>query len=142
MNLENIELYRDTFTENSTGGILLVDKLFECYTLEDTDRRLESGGIKIPGKTCIPRGRYRIELYDSPRHGKDTLQLVDVPNYQNVQIHGGNKPEDTDGCILTGSERSEPHPDWISQSQHALQALRARIVPAIRNGRNVYITIT
>ena len=142
MNLENIELYRDTFTENSTGGILLVDKLFEAYSLEDADRKLESGGTKISGKTCIPRGRYKLELYDSPKHGKETLQLVDVPNFQNIQIHAGNKPEDTEGCILVGSERSEGHPDWISQSQHALLALKSRIVPAIRNGRDVWITIT
>ena len=142
MNLENLELYRNTFTEKSTSGILLVDNLFELYTLEDVDRKLETGGIKIPGQTCIPRGRYRIELYDSPKHGKETLQLVDVPQFKNIQIHGGNKPEDTEGCILTGEERSEAHPDWISQSQKALLELKARLVPALRSGRQIWITIT
>ena len=142
MNLENLQLYRDTFTDKSTGGILLVDSLFESYSLEDADRKLESGGIKITGQTCIPRGKYRLELYDSPRHGKETLQLVDVPQFQNVQIHGGNKPEDTEGCILLGSERSEGHPDWISQSQHALLALKSRLVRVIKSGRDVWITIT
>ena len=142
MNLEHLELYRNTFTKKSTGGILLVDSLFECYVLEDVDRKLEAGGIKIPGETCIPRGKYRIELYDSPKFGRETLQLVDVPQFTNVQIHGGNKPEDTEGCILTGEERSEAHPDWISQSQKALLELKARLVPAIRSGRQVWITIT
>ena len=138
----NIELYRNTFTRKSTSGILLVNNIFECYSLEDTNRNLESGGTKILGETCIPKGKYRIELYDSPKHGKETLQLVNVPQFSNVQIHGGNKPDDTEGCILVGNERSEDHPDWISKSQNALMGLKSRVIPVIRSGMEVWITIT
>ena len=140
----NLELYRNpgAATKKSTGGILLLNTRFESYTLEDPDRKLETGGVKIPKETCIPRGKYRIELYDSPKQGPETLQLVGVPQFTNIQIHGGNKPEDVEGCIMVGGDRNEARPDWIIESQKALLSLKAKLVPAIRSGQQVLITIT
>ena len=137
----NLELYRNpgSATKKSTGGILLLGTLFESYTLEDPDRKLETGGTKIPKETCIPRGRYRIELYNSPKHGIDTLQLMHVPQFTNIQIHGGNKPEDVEGCIVVGMTRAT---DGVLESQKALLSLKAKLVPAIRSGQQIWITIT
>ena len=39
----NLSLIRDTFTETSTTGKLFIENDFECFVLEDQDRKLEAG---------------------------------------------------------------------------------------------------
>jgi hypothetical protein len=65
--------------------------------LEDPVRR-----EKIPGKTAIPPGRYRMTLTYSPKFKKELPELHEVPNYTYVRVHAGNGPEHTDGCVLLG----------------------------------------
>lgn len=83
-------------------GTLVVDKLFTCDTLEDEDRKLEAGGIKVKGQTAIPRGVYKVKIAYSPRFGKPLPLVVDVPQFEGIRIHGGVDEEDTEGCILVG----------------------------------------
>lgn len=40
------------------------------YTVEDEDRHLELDGEKVYGKTCIPRGTYRVVVDFSHRFQK------------------------------------------------------------------------
>ena len=51
---------RREFTHSSTMCELSVDGKFVCYTLEDCDRYLETGGVKVPHATAIPRGTYKV----------------------------------------------------------------------------------
>lgn len=114
---------------------------WQCHTLEDAVRELAGVPVyawKIPGITAIPFGTFTLELYDSPKHGLDTLRLVAVPGFAQVEIHEGNKPEDTDGCILVGAKRAGAS---IYESRAALAALRALVVPELKAGRPVSITI-
>lgn len=83
-------------------GTLVVGKLFICDTLEDEDRKLEAGGIKVKGQTAIPRGIYKVQVAYSPRFGKPLPLVMDVPQFEGVRIHGGVDEEDTEGCILVG----------------------------------------
>ena len=99
----NLLLLRRDFTDKSTIGLLYVGQVFQCYALEDPDRKLEDGGEKIPGKTAIPRGKYRIIIDWSNRFKRELPRLLDVPNYVGVRIHPGNGPDDTEGCILPGT---------------------------------------
>jgi len=80
---------------------------FQCYTLED-----QNNEPKIPGETRIPPGRYEIKFRNEggmiqrykkrfPWH-EGMLWLQDVPEFQFIYIHVGNKDDDTDGCILVG----------------------------------------
>ena len=82
-------------------------KKFMCFTLEDQWRP-----TKVPKETRIPAGVYEIRLRTEggmhatyskkyPWH-RGMLHLQNVPNYQWVYIHTGNKESETDGCILTG----------------------------------------
>ncbi|MCK5550630.1 MAG: hypothetical protein KAI41_08870, partial [Hyphomicrobiaceae bacterium] len=80
---------------------------FLCYVLED-----QFNEPKIPGETRIPPGRYRIKFRDEGgmivRYKKrfdwhsGMLWLQDVPDFQFIYIHVGNKDDDTDGCLLVG----------------------------------------
>lgn len=58
------------------------------------------------------------------RHGYDVFQLRNVPGRTDVQIHIGNFPKNTDGCILIGSVVAETH-DYILGSGTAYAAFMA-----------------
>ena len=88
---------------------------FSCRTLEDAP--VLTIGIpgtviatqpdaltatKTDGRTAIPAGRYRVGLSFSNRFQKLLPELFDVPKFTAIRIHAGNRPEDTDGCILVG----------------------------------------
>jgi hypothetical protein len=51
--------------------------------------------------SCIPMGTYECFRENSPKHGI-CFELKSVPDRQEVQIHIGNYPKDTLGCILVG----------------------------------------
>jgi hypothetical protein len=70
-------------------------------TLGDTYRDLLVEP-KVPGKTHIPCGKYKFTLQYSPKHECLVPLLQDVPQFTMIEIHWGNTPEDTDGCIIVG----------------------------------------
>jgi hypothetical protein len=102
-------------TTKSTIGELSVDGKFECFTLEDVERN-----VKIKGITAIPKGTYKVGISFSNRFQKDLPILLNVPNFEGVRIHPGNKAEDTEGCILVGKTKSA---DFIGQSRIAFDQL-------------------
>lgn len=119
-------------------GRLSVDGAFYCDTLEDADRRLEAGGIKIPGQTAPPLGTYRIIIDWSYKFNKAMLHLLDVPQFDGVRVHGGVDEDDTDGCILVGVRQHEVLMHGIAASG----ALRGLVASAIARGQECWITIT
>ena len=135
-----LRLNRPTVCEgDAIIGRLCVDDVFECFTLEDTDRRLEDGGDKVCGRTCIPRGTYKVTVDYSNHFGKMLPRILDVPQFDGVRIHPGNKPEDTHGCLLVGTSRSEAKPDWINNSKMAYQMVLTCIENELDRGGTVEI---
>lgn len=145
-------LKRETFTDKSTIGRLYIDNQFECFVLEDTDRGLDSkmnldvlNHLKQFGVTAIPYGRYEITITKSERfsklRGKDTFLplLNNTPGYAGVRIHTGNRPEDTEGCLITGQVKGV---DSVSQSTAAFNLLFPKIQGALNSGQKVFITIS
>jgi len=116
-------------TETSTIGELLVDGIWECFTLEDTER-----AIKIKGETAIPKGTYRIIINESNRFKRLLPLLIDVPNFEGVRIHSGNSNHDTEGCILVGQTRNK---NYIGQSRKAFDKLFKKMQVA----KNITLTI-
>ena len=100
-------LIRDPAGDKCTHGKLYVNGVFECFTLEDKDRKLEAGGEKVYGGTAIPRGTYEVIINFSQRFKRDMPLLLNVPGYSGVRIHAGNTAEDTEGCVLVGSARGD-----------------------------------
>ncbi|MCI0692039.1 DUF5675 family protein [candidate division KSB1 bacterium] len=128
-----LQLVRKWLTENSTIGELSVNGAFECFTLEDVVRP-----EKIPGITAIAPGRYEIAVTFSNRFQKYLPLLLNVPDFQGVRIHPGNRPEDTEGCILVGQIREE---NSIGNSRLAFDALFAKI-QAVTSVEKIFIEIT
>jgi len=102
-------------TDVSTIGELLIDGIFECYTLEDIERP-----VKIKAETAIPKGTYKVIINMSNRFKRLMPLLLNVPNFEGVRIHAGNTNHDTEGCILVGRTRSK---DFIGQSRKAYEKL-------------------
>jgi hypothetical protein len=117
-----IEVKRLHRTENSTIGELLIDGVWECYTLEDVER-----DVKIKSETAIPRGTYKVIINQSNRFKRLLPLLLNVPNFEGVRIHSGNTNHNTEGCILVGRTRSK---DFIGQSRKAFDSLFAKMQKA------------
>ena len=52
-----LDVVRTQFGADATNGMLFIDGVFECYTLEDEYR-----DVKVMHETCIPEGEYEIKL--------------------------------------------------------------------------------
>ena len=115
-----IKLKRTFRGTNYTIGKLYVNEEYVCDTLEDRDRGLDYRqplnqikANKVPGKTAIPTGIYKLTLdVKSPRFGNKAFyktvcegylpRFIGIPGFEGVLIHVGNTTDDTDGCILVG----------------------------------------
>lgn len=100
--MSKLLLLRTVYTPKSTGGVLLLNDKWFGYTLED---RVRPAGLKVPKRTAIPAGRYKVIVTKSPRFNREMPLVLSVPNYSGVRIHGGNQHTDTDGCILIANQR-------------------------------------
>lgn len=132
-----LELNRKWLTERSTIGELHAGAAFLAYTLEDRYRPPPEP--KVPKQTAIPCGIYEVVVNHSERFGIDMPMVLNVPGFTGVRIHPGNKPEDTEGCILVGLDRG---PDQILRSRLAYERIFPRIRDARARGEDVKIIIT
>lgn len=104
-----------------TVGRLLIDGVFFCNTMEDTDKGLKSSmpseeikKIKKAGITAIPSGTYKVRMdivspkysvkswYYKNCHQGRLPRLENVPGFSGILIHPGNTAADSEGCILVG----------------------------------------
>ena len=91
-------------TENYTIGRFFVNGELWCNSLEDKVRDLTKEK-KVPGKTAIPAGTYKVALTYSARFKRMLPLLLDVPYFTGIRIHAGNTHEDTEGCLLLGENK-------------------------------------
>lgn len=97
-----LTLVRTEATADRTLGQLLANGEHFCHVLEDT---LRPRGVKVAGVTAIPAGLYRVTLEKSPKFKRIMPTIKGVPNFEGVRMHGGNRPEDTEGCPLVAFNR-------------------------------------
>lgn len=112
----NLTTVRKHSAADCTSGYLAVNGDIVAYTLEppwEHDASLISS---------LPDGTYRGVLrYDHA--DKWRIELSGVPGRGNIQVHTGNSPDDTDGCILVGSKLGRDLCS-IQDSKKAYETLR------------------
>ena len=129
-----LKLIRDTFTDKTSIGKLFINDTYECNTLEDIVRYTP----KVYGKTAIPEGTYQVIIDFSNKYQRDMPHVLNVPGFEGIRIHPGNKAEDTEGCILLGLSRK---PDWIGQSRTAFEAFFDKLDETISRKEKVTLEI-
>lgn len=151
----NITIKRIFKGDKYAIGKLYVNGIYECDTLEDTDRGLtkdsplsEIQSKKVYGETAIPTGTYKIDMNTvSPKFkdrswakfcGGKLPRLIDVPGYSGVLIHVGNKPADTLGCILVGDNKIKGQ---VINSTSTFQELYSLMLKAKVAGEEITVTI-
>ena len=105
-----------------------------CDTLEPIWRNYDGGELKIPKKSAIPEGTYRVVTTYSLRFRKYLPLLVGVPGFEGVRIHAGNTSRDTEGCILVGQNIQVGKVLWSRITLEKLMRL-------IENEKEIYLTI-
>ena len=105
-----------------------------CDTLEPIWRNYDGGELKIPKKSAIPEGSYRVVVTKSQRFQKYLPLLVGVPGFEGVRIHSGNTSRDTEGCILVGQNLQVGKVLWSRITLEKLMKL-------IENEKEIYIII-
>jgi hypothetical protein len=138
--------YHDT--KDATLGLLFVDGVYECHTLEDEYRK-----TKVKHETRVPAGVYDIRLRTEGgfhhrymnKFGKDfhegMLHVQDVPNFEYILIHIGNHDGNTSGCLLVGKSCDDAK-EFVGNSTGAYLELYPKVLKAIKKGKKVTIEYT
>ena len=97
-----LTLQRYMFTNDYTMGLLFIDGLFFCDTIEDKFRGNDLSKTKVYGETCIPYGVYDVKITWSPKNKKYMPQIMNVPYFEGIRIESGNTAKDSLGCVIVG----------------------------------------
>ena len=133
-----LRLVRENSGDETTLGDLFMDGIWFCKTLEDRDRRLEAGGVKVPRETAIPLGTYPVIIDFSNRFQKLMMHVLDVPQFAGIRIHAGNTHLNTEGCILLGEDVDR---DVLVHSRIAVNRLQHEVAQALDRAEAVNLTI-
>ncbi len=146
-----LQVVRTQFGKDATNGMLFIDGIFECYTLED-----QYQAVKVMHETCIPEGTYDIkfrktggfhtkysERYKNAHYGM--LHIQDVPNFTYILIHTGNTDEHTSGCLIVGETQQDlevSKDGFIGSSTVAYKKMYAKVAGQLLQGKKVSIEYT
>lgn len=137
-------------------GILYIDGVRFCETLEDKDRGLKKeygAGVvrsrKVAGETAIPTGTYGVAMnVTSPKYAAikwywDLCQgkmprLLSVPGFDGILIHPGNDPTQTAGCLLVGKNAKVGQ---LTESKATFEKLYKKMKEAYDKGDLITIEI-
>jgi len=146
-----LTVVRTQFGTDATNGLLFINGIFECYTLED-----QYQAVKVMHETCIPEGTYDIkfrktggfhskysERYKNAHYGM--LHIQDVPNFTYILIHTGNTDEHTSGCLIVGETQQDleiSKDGFIGSSTVAYKKMYSKVANQLLQGKDVTIEYT
>ncbi len=122
-----ITIERQVENPDCTLGYMYLNDELLCYTLE------KPGIGNISDISHIPVGTYdAIIRYDKTVNGSTSvsmdywrIELLNVPdNRKYIQIHRGNFPADSKGCILVGNELNDADRCYVGDSAGAFSRLK------------------
>lgn len=141
----NLYLKRKKLTDKSTTGVFeFLDENMILASLEDPVR-----DKKIKSVTAIPEMVYELGLRKFDEDKPETwsgmtkryrenfdwfkwhIHIKNVPGFKHVYIHIGNKPEDSDGCVLVATKQTGDN--FISQSTVAYKKLYLKLLPLLED---------
>ena len=138
---------------NATLGVLYINGIAKCFTVEDEER-----DVKVKGETRVPEGVYKIALRSegsyhkryTDKYGdmhKGMLCIYNAPHwkienkgmtFQYILIHTGNTEKHTMGCLLLNDGVSMASFSG-SSSVNAYKRIYPIIAQAILDGEKVTI---
>jgi hypothetical protein len=133
-------------TPNSSLSVLTVAGEFVCFVLEDGFR-----AEKVKAETRIPPGVYKVEKrtvggfyeqYKARFKHPFSVQVMNVPNFENILIHIGNTIYDTAGCLLVGLGVAYNGNFEVNQSTAAYSQVYEMVRDALDGGGAVEIEIS
>lgn len=132
-------LERFGFGRTSTLSEFWVDTTLAAFAIEDERRK-----VKVAGETCIPTGTFHVKLRTEggmhPKYAarfgdmhKGMLWLQDVPGFEYVYLHTGNRESQSDGCPLIATTPIVlPSGEFeASESERAYRKVYPKIADAI-----------
>ena len=142
-----LKLLRYSFHVEHTHGMAFIESdnalEFICYTLERGNQNNQ------PGVSCIPPGEYLMAPHRRPN--ADWVYIVTggtVCKYPHqvdeeqtrclILWHAGNKPEDSQGCILPGQGAA---PGFVRNSRDAMAGLKRKLSPYFSMNPQLPMTI-
>ena len=155
LNTMKLRVDRHYKGDKYTIGKLYIDDVYFCDTLEDVDRGLTQDmnlsviqEKKVMHQTAIPSGVYEIVMnVKSPTFSKKTQyefcegylpRLLNVPGFEGVLIHIGNRIEDSSGCLLVGENKVKGQ---VINSTTTFKKLYDVLKEAYDNGEKITIDI-
>jgi hypothetical protein len=129
-----VEVRRVIIVNAVTLSKVYVNGVFECLGLEDPVRK-----SKVKGATAIQEGMYdlgcRYSPKFSPKYKHDLLWVKDVPEFEYILIHKGNNVDNTEGCLLLGTDIGvvSGKPAVLS-SAVAYNKFYAKVLPEVLKG--------
>lgn len=139
-----------------TIGVLYVDGVRFCETLEDKDRGLKQTDSlsyiktrKVYQETAIPTGVYEVAMnITSPKYSASAWyyklcqgkvpRLLNVPGWEGVLIHTGNNALQTAGCCLVGRNTKVGQ---LTESKVTFEKLYKKMKAAYDKGEKITIEI-
>lgn len=117
-----------------THGEMLVNGLRLGYTREPAGfRRLDSPPLDI-----VPAGEYRVVVSFSELFQRHVPEVVGVPGFDDVRIHGCDLIEPRSGHVLLGKEMT---PDGVRETAAVNKILVSMIGEAINTNHKCWIEI-
>lgn len=154
-----LSVYRKYKKSEYTIGELYINGEFFCSTLEDTDRGLRDSmsettirSKKIPTRTAIPEGKYKIVLdtvsgkfskydfYKKVCNGK-LPRLLNVKGFEGILIHVADGPRGAnllEGCIGVGFNKIK---GGLVDGKPTFERLYKILTGAKNNGEDITIEI-
>lgn len=139
-----LTLNRKTYRGETTIGELILPDGRKLFTLEDTVR---AWGVKDPGNTAIPFGKYPLTVSMSSKFKREMVMVYSEPNkyelknggisFKGIRMHGGNTNKDTWGCIIVA--HNNPTPTTVQGS--AEKEVTQYVKDLISKGHKVFIDI-